>query len=155
MIRRILATTATAAVLSFGAVTAASAAPPLPDGAGTLTADFGTRYGVNPLLPADFPEFHNGIDIAAPLGTEIKALSPGVVKFADWAGYGGLRTEILHDDGSVSTYSHQNDIFINVGDRIAVDDIIGTVGTTGNSTGPHLHLEVWYNTVEVDPSPYL
>lgn len=118
-----------------------------------VTNPFGWREGVNPLLPAGTPELHNGIDFGADTGTPVLAVKPGTVTYAEYHQYGGLRTIIDHGDGTESTYSHQNEQWVHPGDHVELGQPIGTVGTTGNSTGPHLHFEFWENGVEVDPAP--
>lgn len=114
---------------------------------------FGYRYGVNPLLPADVPELHNGIDFAAPMDTPIRSVKSGTVEQVFMHQYGGLRTVVQHDDGSYATYSHQNNQWVTPGQHVERGEVIGAVGTTGNSTGPHLHFEYGENGVDVDPAP--
>ncbi len=85
---------------------------------------------------------HKGLDIAVPQGTPIQAAKAGkVVHAGDGGGYGNL-VVIQHDDGTYSKYAHQSQINVKVGQEVAAGDVIGKVGSTGDSTGPHLHFEV-------------
>ncbi len=118
---------------------------------GTITSPFGWRS--NPFGGA--PDFHPGLDIAAPMGTTVTAAASGTVILAQW--YGGYGNFILIDDGgSVSTgYGHLSAIYVSVGQNVQRGQAIGAVGSTGHSTGPHLHFEVRVNGKPVDPTPRL
>jgi murein DD-endopeptidase MepM/ murein hydrolase activator NlpD len=85
---------------------------------------------------------HTGTDFAAPAGTEVQAVADGTVIFAGTNGPYGNQVQIQHSDGTITTYSHLSEIDVSVGESVAAGDQIGLVGTTGNSTGPHLHFEV-------------
>lgn len=85
---------------------------------------------------------HTGQDFAAPRGTPVRAVAAGVVRVAAFRGSYGRRIEIRHDDGTTTTYSHLSSIAVRPGERVAAGQRIGRVGSTGNTTGPHLHLEV-------------
>ncbi|NER38229.1 MAG: peptidoglycan DD-metalloendopeptidase family protein [Oscillatoria sp. SIO1A7] len=100
---------------------------------GTLTSGYGWRWG----------RMHNGIDIAAPIGTPIVAAAPGVVTFAGWnaGGYGNL-VEIEHPDGSLTRYAHNNSISVYEGQEVEQGQQVAEMGSTGFSTGPHLHFEI-------------
>jgi predicted chitinase len=101
---------------------------------------------------------HKGLDIGKPTGTPIQAVKDGVVVSAgDGGGYGNL-TVIKHDDGTVSMYAHQSSINVKPGQEVKAGDVIGKVGSTGNSTGPHLHFEVRRGSAQgevLDPVAYL
>lgn len=146
---------------SAAAVAVEVAPPPPPEPPATplrdnrVTNDYGIRYGVNPLLPANYPEFHNGLDLGAAQGTPIHSWDQGTVVYAEYHQYGGLRTIIDHGNGRQTTYSHQDAQWVQVGDHVEADQIIGSVGTTGNSTAPHLHFEMFQDGTEIDPTPYL
>lgn len=86
--------------------------------------------------------YHTGLDFAAPSGTTIKAVAGGRVTQAGYNGSYGNKTVITLEDGTEMWYAHQSSIAVSVGDTVAAGDVIGYVGSTGNSTGPHLHLEV-------------
>ena len=119
--------------------------------AGNVTSGFGERK--NPLGPGD--DFHPGLDIAAESGTPIMASASGrVVSAGPDGGYGNL---IVLDNGNGVTtrYAHCSQIFARVGEAVIAGETIGAVGSTGASTGPHLHFEVRVNDKPVDPSLYL
>jgi murein DD-endopeptidase MepM/ murein hydrolase activator NlpD len=94
---------------------------------------------------------HKGIDIAASLGTPIKAVAKGKVIFAGAAKSAGNETIIDHGGGVKTFYMHQQKILIHSGDEVEQGDVIGTVGSTGVSTGPHLHFGLMLNGVFVNP----
>ncbi len=85
---------------------------------------------------------HTGMDFAAPGGTEVRAAQAGTVVLAGWQGSYGNRIEVEHSDGTLTTYSHLSSIGVGVGDRVAPGQAIAGMGSTGNSTGTHLHFEV-------------
>ena len=108
---------------------------PIASGVYELTATFGQCSGL-------WSHCHTGLDFAAPDGTPIKALANGVVKETGWAGAYGNRTVITLDDGTDLWYCHQSQFAVKKGQPVVGGQTIGFVGSTGNSTGPHLHLEV-------------
>ncbi|MEV0693165.1 M23 family metallopeptidase [Streptomyces sp. NPDC050388] len=85
---------------------------------------------------------HTGLDFAAPTGTLIKAVHTGTITSAGWDGSYGYKTVLTLDDGTEIWYAHQSSINVSVGQQVNTGDVIGRVGSTGNSTGAHLHLEV-------------
>jgi len=98
---------------------------------------------------------HNGIDLAAPEGAAIRAISEGLVVFADpYAGYGNL-VVIQHAEGITSHYGHCKTIKVNPGTRVKAGEVIATVGSTGNVTGPHLHLEIRINGQPQNPEHFI
>ncbi|MEO0432063.1 MAG: peptidoglycan DD-metalloendopeptidase family protein [Cyanobacteria bacterium J06656_5] len=100
---------------------------------GTLTSGYGWRWG----------RMHRGIDVAGPVGTPIVSAAPGVVERAGWnsGGYGNL-VEVRHADGSMTRYAHNSRIIVRAGQQVAQGQHIADMGSTGYSTGPHLHFEV-------------
>jgi murein DD-endopeptidase MepM/ murein hydrolase activator NlpD len=111
---------------------------------GVVTSGFGWRWG----------RMHEGIDIAAPSGTPIRAVAAGRIIYTGYmSGYGNI-TIIDHGNGLATAYAHQSAFYIGSG-RVSQGTAIGAVGTTGNSTGPHLHFEVRVNGSPVDPMGYL
>jgi murein DD-endopeptidase MepM/ murein hydrolase activator NlpD len=118
---------------------------------GTITSPFGWR--TNPL--GGGPEFHQGLDIAAPMGTAVTAAAAGSVIMAQW--YGGYGNYVLidHGGGYSTGYGHLSAIYVSVGQSVARGQAIGAVGSTGQSTGPHLHFEVRIAGKPVDPAPRL
>ena len=101
------------------------------------------------------PENHSGIDIGAPTGTYIVAALGGTVIISGWQGGYGNTIVIDHGGGISTLYGHNSRNLVNVGDRVDQGQVIGRVGSTGVSTGPHLHFEVRHNGRHVDPGPYL
>jgi murein DD-endopeptidase MepM/ murein hydrolase activator NlpD len=108
-------------------------------------------YGVrtDPFDGADKP--HLGIDLKARSGQLVQAAGPGVVVRAEKAGGHGLHVEVLHDDGLTTGYSHLSMLLVAPGIRVPTGGALGLAGSTGRSTGPHLHFEVWRNGHPVDP----
>jgi murein DD-endopeptidase MepM/ murein hydrolase activator NlpD len=98
--------------------------------------------------------FHEGVDIASRLGSPIHAMGEGVVRYAGPRPGYGLLVEIIHGD-IVTRYAHCKTIAVKVGDRVARGTPIATVGSSGRSTGPHLHFEVLRRDEPVNPRPYL
>jgi murein DD-endopeptidase MepM/ murein hydrolase activator NlpD len=112
---------------------------------GTLTSGFGWRWG----------RMHEGIDIAAPTGTPIAAAASGTVIYAGWMGGYGNLVVIDHGNGLATAYGHQSSIAAGNGTYVSQGQTIGYVGSTGHSTGPHVHFEVRVNGSPVDPLGYL
>jgi murein DD-endopeptidase MepM/ murein hydrolase activator NlpD len=100
-------------------------------------------------------EFHKGVDIVAPTGTPVRAAADGLVTAAGrMAGYGSM-IHLAHGYGMGTRYGHLSKIVVNPGQRVKRGDLIGYVGSTGRSTGPHLHYEVFRAGSQVDPRKYL
>ena len=113
---------------------------------GTLTSRFGPRWGST----------HKGLDIAAPTGTTIAAAATGSVFFSGWDPYGlGNCIKIDHGNGVTTVYAHCSALYVTAGQYVAQGEAIGAVGSTGNSTGPHLHLEIRVDGVPQNPELYL
>jgi murein DD-endopeptidase MepM/ murein hydrolase activator NlpD len=98
---------------------------------------------------------HEGIDITAPTGTPIWAAAAGTVIHSGWLGGYGNLVVVDHGNGLATAYAHASAIFVSVGQSVAQGETIALVGSTGNSSGPHLHFEVRVNGVAVDPLFYL
>jgi murein DD-endopeptidase MepM/ murein hydrolase activator NlpD len=114
-----------------------------------LTGRFGASGGL-------WSSTHTGLDFAADEGSEIHSIGPGVVTEASYDGAYGNKTAVRLDDGTVLWYCHQSDFGVEPGQRVEQGDLIGYVGSTGNVTGPHLHLEVHPGGGEpVDPEAWL
>ncbi len=118
---------------------------------GRITSPFGMR--VHPIL--GYSKLHAGVDISAPSGTEIFAAGSGEVIGAGVAGGYGNRVVIDHGGGLATLYAHQSRMVVSVGDTVIAGDLIGYVGSTGLSTGPHLHFETRENATPVDPLKYI
>lgn len=108
---------------------------PIAPGSYRLTARFGECFGL-------WVHCHTGLDFAAPTGTPIHAVATGLITKTGWAGPYGYRTEETLPDGTQLWYCHQNFIPVHDGLHVVAGQVIGRVGSTGNTTGPHLHLEV-------------
>ncbi|MBC8536918.1 LysM peptidoglycan-binding domain-containing M23 family metallopeptidase [Feifania hominis] len=113
---------------------------------GTITSRFGVKRGKS---------YHTGLDIAAKRGTVIVAADGGTVTFAGWSGNYGKLVKIDHGNGLVTYYAHCDTLLVSKGDKVAKGESIAKVGSTGNSTGPHLHLEVRKNGKPVNPTNYV
>jgi murein DD-endopeptidase MepM/ murein hydrolase activator NlpD len=112
---------------------------------GVVTSGFGWRWG----------RMHEGLDIAASYGAPISAASSGTVIYAGWMGGYGNLVVIDHGGGLATAYGHQSSIAVSSGSQVSQGQTIGYVGSTGHSTGPHLHFEVRVNGAAVDPMGYL
>ncbi len=110
-----------------------------------------SRYGMrrHPIL--GYRRMHSGVDYAASYGTPIYAVSDGVVSFAGRNGGHGKFVKIKHANGLGSGYAHMSRIAVSRGARVKGGQVIGYVGSTGLSTGPHLHFEVYRGSRKVDP----
>lgn len=118
---------------------------------GRITSQFGNRR--DPFTR--WTRFHSGIDIAAPLNTPIYAAADGKVTMAGWNGGYGNTVIIQHDSTYKTLYAHLNKLDVEVEDVVKKGDIIGRMGTTGRSTGVHLHYEIKKNGEHVDPYMYM
>jgi|GEM_PF-335789 len=117
-----------------------------------ISSDFGPR--LHPIL--GYVRNHNGVDISASFGTEIVASGPGVVQIASSFGGYGETVVIDHGGDLLTLYAHMSVILVDPGQEIELGETLGLVGSTGLSTGPHLHFEVWEDGDRaVDPRPYL
>ena len=112
---------------------------------GRISSYFGPRWG----------GFHEGIDIAVPAGTPIKASKAGWVTFSGWRGGYGNMVEIDHGDGVKTRYAHNTRNLVRPGAFVYQGQVIAYSGNTGNSTGPHLHFEILHNGTPVNPTRYL
>lgn len=116
-----------------------------------MTSNFGSRR--DPFLGS--LAFHAGIDFRSPTGSDVKPTAPGVVTNAGWAGGYGNMVEIDHGNGITTRYGHLSRITVRVGDQVSRDSKIGEVGSTGRSTGPHLHYETRINGEPLNPINYI
>ncbi len=114
---------------------------------GRVTSGFGERF--HPIL--GYERFHAGLDLAAAAGTPIVAAADGKVLRAGWTGGYGQAVEIVHSGGIETRYGHMSRIAAYSGEVVHRGDVIGYVGSTGLSTGPHLHFEVMKNGRPVNP----
>lgn len=98
---------------------------------------------------------HTGVDIAARQGDPVWAAADGAVSYSGWDNYYGNKIEIKHSDKLSTMYGHNAKMLVKVGDKVKQGQVIGLVGTTGQSSGPHLHYEVRISGQPVDPANYL
>ncbi|KWV91521.1 M23 family metallopeptidase [Erythrobacter sp. YT30] len=123
----------------------------MPVNSGRMSSGYGMRN--HPVLKRR--KKHNGVDIAAPTGTPVYATADGLVGRADWFSSYGLYISIDHGADLETRYAHLSRLAVAAGDTVRKGDIIGYVGSTGRSTGPHLHYEVRVDGLAVNPIPYM
>jgi murein DD-endopeptidase MepM/ murein hydrolase activator NlpD len=119
--------------------------------AGTLSSPYGFR--IHPVH--EERKFHTGVDISVPSGSEVKATANGIVSFAGWTENSGIVVVAEHGHGFSTAYAHNRKALVRVGQRIARGDVIAMSGSTGVSTGPHVHYEIWRNGHPEDPVGFL
>jgi murein DD-endopeptidase MepM/ murein hydrolase activator NlpD len=119
--------------------------------AGEIASGFGYRQ--HPM--GGERQFHRGIDIAAPYGRSVRAVADGIVTFASRKWGLGKTVMIRHSDGWSSVYGHLSRIVVSAGDKVEAGETIGNIGSTGISTGPHLHFELHKQGRAVNPATYL
>ena len=122
---------------------------------------YGVYFGVKPVIGNISSRYgavesvrnhtHQGLDIRAPQGTPIKATADGEVTYAGWRGGYGNFIVIRHSDEVETYYGHCSKLYVNVGDKVKAGDVIAAVGSTGHSTGNHLHFEIRVNGSSVNP----
>jgi murein DD-endopeptidase MepM/ murein hydrolase activator NlpD len=131
--------------------------PPPKEGKGTfinplvgasISSTYGSRSGIG-------AGFHKGLDLASKTGAEIKAADGGTVIYSGWNGQYGYMVEISHGSGWSTVYAHCSKLFVNEGDKVFQGQKIAAVGSTGLSTGPHLHFEVKKYKVSKNPSSFI
>lgn len=115
---------------------------------GTITSRYGVRSSIR-------KSTHTGLDIAAPTGTAIKSMAAGTVIFSGNSGSYGKMIKVSHGNGVETWYAHCNKLYYGVGQQVSAGQVIAEVGSTGNSTGPHLHLEIRVNGKSVNPQKYI
>ena len=99
---------------------------------------------------------HTGLDFAAPMGTPVRSVMAGEVIQADFEGAYGRQVKVRHADGTVTSYSHMSEFDVSVGDSVEAGTMVGRIGMTGNTTGPHVHFEVLPGGGDpIDPEPWL
>jgi murein DD-endopeptidase MepM/ murein hydrolase activator NlpD len=119
--------------------------------AGRVTSTFGERR--DPFTGE--ADFHAGLDLAAPRGTPVRAAASGTVEFSGRRGDAGNLVEVAHADGTRTRYAHLDSMKVAQGDSVHAGQVLGAVGSTGRSTGPHLHFAVERAGKNIDPEPLL
>jgi len=118
---------------------------------GTLTSNYGYRnHPVN-----GNNKLHTGTDISVPPGTEVKTTANGIVSFAGWTEKSGIVVVVEHGHGFSTAYAHNRKALVRLGQRVTRGEAIAMSGSTGISTGPHVHYEVWKNGRPADPAGFL
>ena len=117
-----------------------------------ISGQLTSRYGESSRLRKST---HTGLDIAAPNGTPIKVVADGTVTCASYNGAYGNLVKIDHGNGVETWYAHTSKMYVKVGQKVTAGEVIASVGSTGNSTGNHLHLEIRINGEHVNPQNYL
>lgn len=102
-----------------------------------------------------WPSFHQGVDLDANYGDEVRASAAGTVAFANWDGGYGLKVDLDHGNGYHTWYAHLSRLDVHAGDYVRKAQPIAEVGATGDATGPHLHYQVMYDGHAIDPTPFL
>lgn len=119
---------------------------------GRITSTFGHRE--NP-FGGNNVETHKGLDISGPLGSPVKAMAEGKVEFAGKRGGFGNCIMLKHANGFETLYGHLSKILVRVGENVKIGETIGKIGSTGRSTGPHLHYEIHKNGQQINPQSFL
>jgi murein DD-endopeptidase MepM/ murein hydrolase activator NlpD len=119
-----------------------------PTGSLAVSSGFGFRY-------TPWPEFHRGLDLVADYGETVHATAAGTIASAGWDGGFGNKVDIDHGNGYHTWYAHLSRIDVHVGQRVVKGEAIAAVGSTGASTGPHLHYQLMRDGEAIDPAPYL
>jgi murein DD-endopeptidase MepM/ murein hydrolase activator NlpD len=114
-----------------------------------------SHYGQREHPRSGEENFHSGIDISSSPGNPVKATADGIVSFSGWSGGSGNLVVLEHGHGFSTFYAHNRSIPVKVAKKVKRGDIIGYVGSTGNSTGPHVHYEIWKDGKPIDPVNYL
>lgn len=112
---------------------------------GQISSRFGSRRS----------DYHSGVDICGSTGDPIKAADNGIVIFSGWSGGYGKIVKVDHGNGYVTYYAHCSELKVNVGETVTRGQVIASVGSTGNSSGPHLHFEIRYNDEPLNPLNYI
>ena len=132
---------------SYASDSAPHTTPSIWPAAGYVSSPYGLRFNGT--------EFHQGIDIAADMGAPIVATADGVVTAAGWNGGYGNMVDVDHGGGIVTRYGHASALAVTVGQQVRRGEVIAYVGSTGRSTGPHVHYEVRVDGQPVNPAGYL
>ncbi|MEW6586415.1 MAG: M23 family metallopeptidase [Nitrospirota bacterium] len=117
---------------------------------GDVSSHYGNR--VDPMRGGN--DFHSGIDLSTSPGTPVRATADGIVSFSGWSGGSGNLVVLEHGHGFSTFYAHNKENTAKVGQKVRRGDIVSYVGSTGSSTGPHVHYEIWKNGKPVDPMEY-
>ena len=120
-----------------------------------VRGDISSPYGHRQHPRSGRADFHSGIDISTSPGNSVKATADGIVSFAGWSGGSGNLVVLEHGHGFSTFYAHNRKLNVRVGEKVKRGDVIANAGSTGNSTGPHVHYEIWKDGKPVNPRTYL
>jgi len=120
-----------------------------------VRGDISSPYGHREHPRSGMENFHSGIDISTSPGNPVKATADGIVSFSGWSGGSGNLVVLEHGHGFSTFYAHNRKLNVKVGQKVKRGDIISYAGSTGNSTGPHVHYEIWKDGKPVNPKNYL
>ena len=120
-----------------------------------VTGRISSPYGYRVHPQTGMRDFHSGMDIASDPGASVKATADGIVSFAGWSGGSGNLVALEHGLGFSTYYAHNKLVVVKVGQKVKRGDILSYVGSTGNSTGPHLHYEVWKEGRSLNPVTFI
>lgn len=112
-------------------------------------------YGIRENPRGGYKEFHSGIDISSSPGNPVRATADGIVSFSGWSGGNGNLVVLEHGHGFSTFYAHNRVNNVKVGQKVRRGDVVGYVGSTGNSTGPHVHYEIWKDGRHINPKQYI
>jgi murein DD-endopeptidase MepM/ murein hydrolase activator NlpD len=118
---------------------------------GSLSSPYGYRN--HPVR--EEKRFHTGVDISVPSGSDVKATADGIASFAGWTENSGVVVVVEHGHGFSTAYAHNKKALVRVGQRVSRGEVIAMSGSTGVSTGPHVHYEIWRNGRHTDPAAFL
>ena len=120
-----------------------------------VNGNISSPYGIREHPNTGIKDFHSGIDISTNPGTPVKATADGIITFAGWNGGSGNLVAIEHGHGFSTFYAHNRSITVRVGQKVKRGEVISYAGSTGNSTGPHVHYEIWKNGKAINPYEFL
>jgi murein DD-endopeptidase MepM/ murein hydrolase activator NlpD len=118
---------------------------------GAVSSGYGSRN--HPMTGS--PGFHSGVDISVPGGSPVRSTADGIVSYSGWTTRSGYTVVVEHGHGFRTAYAHNSKNLVRVGQRVRRDEVIAVSGSTGFSTGPHVHYEIWKNGRHVNPSAYI
>jgi len=120
-----------------------------------VRGDISSPYGNRQHPRSGRYDFHSGIDISTTPGNSVKATADGIVSFSGWSGGSGNLVVLEHGHGFSTFYAHNRKLNVKVGQKVKRGDVISYAGSTGNSTGPHVHYEIWKDGKPVNPITYM
>jgi murein DD-endopeptidase MepM/ murein hydrolase activator NlpD len=120
-----------------------------------VTGNISSPYGMRKHPRSGQTDLHSGIDISSDAGVPVQVTADGIVSYSGWSGGNGNLVVIEHGHGFSTFYAHNSMNTVKIGQKVKRGDVIGYVGATGNSTGPHVHYEIWKDGKHVNPSEYV